>query len=286
MKRTPILMLSALIAACSPVRVFNAAVPHDRNIVQVERGAAYGDHPRHRIDVYRPTSRADSSPRLPVIVFFYGGSWQEGDRAAYAFAARAFASRGFLVAVPDYRLVPEVRFPAFLEDGASALRWVRANAARLGGDPDRLVLVGHSAGAYNAAMLALDERWLGPDKRAIRAFIGIAGPYDFLPLDTPASTAAFGQESDLARTQPVNFASADDPPVLLLHGARDTTVYPRNSERLSAALRDVGVVGETILYPRVGHVGILTALARPFRKRAPVLDDAAAFAHRVTRTKR
>jgi len=276
-------MLAALLAACSPLRAFNAVVPHDAGAASVERGAAYGAHARQRVDVYRPRAwRAGQEP-LPIILFIYGGSWQEGERAGYAFAARAFADAGFLVAVPDYRLVPEVRYPAFVEDGAAALRWVRANAARLGGDPDRIVLIGHSAGAYNAAMLALDERWLGPDRRAVRGLVGIAGPYDFLPLDTAASVAAFGQERDLPRTQPVNFASAGDPPALLLHGTLDTVVYPRNSERLAARLQAAGVQARVKLYPRVGHVGILTAIARPLRGRAPVLADAVAFAREATR---
>jgi acetyl esterase/lipase len=277
-----ILMLSALLASCSPLRAFNAIVPQDRGAVAAERGSAYGGHPRQRVDVYRPrTWRAGQKP-LPIIVFLYGGSWQEGERGGYGFAARGFADAGFMVAVPDYRLVPEVRFPAFLEDAAAAVRWVRANAARLGGDPDRIVLVGHSAGAYNAAMLALDERWLGADRRAVRGLVGLGGPYDFLPLDIPVTIAAFGQERDLARTQPINFASAGDPSALLLHGALDTTAYPRNSEKLASLLRAAGVDARVKLYPKVGHVGIVTALARPFRGRAPVLQDAVAFAREVT----
>lgn len=248
----------------------------------VERNSAYGAHPRQRIDLYRPRSwRAGQAP-LPIIVFFYGGSWQEGEKEGYGFAARAFADAGFLVAVPDYRLVPEVRFPAFLEDSAAAVRWVRANAVRLGGDPDRIVLVGHSAGAYNAAMLSLDERWLGMDRRSVRGLVGLAGPYDFLPLDISVTVEAFGRESDLEATQPVTFASADDPPALLLHGALDTTALPSNSERLAGLLRAVGVDARMKVYPAIGHVGIITAVARPFRGRAPVLEDAVAFARTVT----
>ncbi len=275
-------MLTALLAACSPLRAFNAIVPQDRGAIAAERGSAYGAHPRQRVDLYRPRASRAGRVRLPIIVFFYGGSWQEGQREGYAFAARAFADAGFLVAVPDYRLVPEVRFPAFLEDSATAVRWVRANAARLGGDADRIVLVGHSAGAYIAAMLAVDERWLGVDRQAVRGLVGLAGPYDFLPLDIPVTIAAFGQERDLERTQPVTFASAGDPPALLLHGALDTTAYPRNSERLASLLRAAGVDARVKLYPKIGHIGIVTALARPFRGRAPVLEDVGAFAREVT----
>lgn len=278
---------SALLAACSPLRTFNSLVPKDRGAQLAERGADYGAHPRQQLDLYRPPSKGAEAARapLPIILFLYGGSWQSGTREGYGFAGRALAARGFLVAIPDYRLVPEVRFPAFLEDNARALRWVRSNAARFGGDPDRIVLVGHSAGAYNAAMLALDPRWLGEDRRAVRGFVGLAGPYDFLPLSGPITNAAFGQAPDLASTQPVNFASAGDPPALLLHGARDTLVHPRDSRRLAERLQAAGVDARVKLYPAIGHIGMVTALARPLRGRAPVLEDVAAFASQVTATR-
>jgi acetyl esterase/lipase len=279
--------LSAFLAACSPLRTFNSLVPKDRGAALVERGAAYGAHPRQRLDLYRPRAKGVEAAGipLPIILFLYGGSWQSGMREGYGFAGRALAARGFLVAIPDYRLVPEVRFPAFLEDNARALRWVRANAVRLGGDPDRVVLVGHSAGAYNAAMLALDPRWLGEDRSAVRGLVGLAGPYDFLPLSGPITTAAFGQERDLASTQPVNFASAGDPPALLLHGGRDTLVQPSESRRLAERLQAAGAHARVKLYPDIGHIGMVTALARPLRGRASVLEDIAAFAGQVTATR-
>lgn len=280
-----LMAVSAFLAACSPLRTFNALVPKDRAEL-AERGAAFGSHPAHRLDIYRPVPQgagAALGKPLPIIFFIYGGSWQSGTREGYGFAARALAARGFVVAIPDYRLVPEVRFPAFLEDNALALRWVRSNAARLGGDPDRIVLVGHSAGAYNAAMLALNPRWLGGDRRFVRGFAGLAGPYDFLPLSGPITTAAFGAAPDPRQTQPITFASAGDPPSLLLHGTRDTVVLPRNSQRLAERLRAQGVDARLKLYPGLGHVGIVTALARPFRGKAPVLDDIAGFAHDVTK---
>jgi acetyl esterase/lipase len=283
------MLFSALLSACSPLRTFNSVVPKDRGGALLLRGAAYGTHERQRLDLYGPRQRGrggQASPGrpLPVIVFIYGGSWQSGMREGYGFAGRALAASGFLVAIPDYRLVPEVRFPAFLEDGASAVRWVRANAARFGGDPSRIVLVGHSAGAYNAAMIALDPRWLGSEREAVKGLVGLAGPYDFLPLDGPVTRAAFGGATDLPGTQPINFASAGDPPSLLLHGARDTIVYPRNSDELARRLRETGVDARVKLYPELGHVGIVTALSRPLRGRAPVLQDVVAFAREVTAT--
>ena len=270
-----------LLSACSPLRTFNAVIPKDRGAAQVARNLAFGTDPRQRLDLYRPTS-SNPAGRLPVIVFLYGGSWSSGEKAGYGFVGRALAARGFLVAVPDYRLVPEVRYPAFLEDGAAAVRWVRANVARHGGDPDRIVLAGHSAGAYNAAMLALDPRWLGADRAAVKGLVGLAGPYDFLPLDVAATRDAFGQVADLPSTQPVNQASAGDPPALLVAGDKDTLVRPRQTSALAARLKAAGVSAETRLYPGVGHIGVMTALAKPFRGKAPVLQEVSAFAHRVT----
>ena len=269
--------LTALVAACSPLTLFNGVVPKDGGVVRSD-DITYGTHPRQKLDVYAPKGATG----LPVIVWIYGGSWNSGMKEGYGFAGRAFASRGFVTVVPDYRLVPEVRYPAFLEDNAAAVRWVRANVARYGGDPDRIVLAGHSAGAYNAAMLAVDARWLGADRAAIKGLIGLAGPYDFLPLDGPVTQAAFGQAPDLPDTQPVRHVDASAPRAFLATGADDTTVRPRNTEKLAAKLREAGVSVETRVYPKLGHVGIVTALARPLRGKAPVLDDATGFAREAT----
>ena len=269
-----------LLVACSPLRTFDAVVPKDGGVVVAVRDTAFGADPRQRIDIYAPRGRTGV---LPMIVFIYGGSWDSGTKRGYAFVGRALAARGFVVAVPDYRLVPRVRFPAFLQDNAAAVRWVRAHAREVGGDPDRVVLAGHSAGAYDAAMLAMDPRWLGADRRAVRGWIGLAGPYDFLPLDGPVTRAAFGGVPEPRDTQPVTFASEGDPPALLATGDKDTLVAPRNSDALAARLTAAGVRVERRRYPGVGHVGLVTAIAKPFRGKAAVLDDMVAFAREVTR---
>ncbi|MBH5322020.1 alpha/beta hydrolase [Aurantiacibacter sediminis] len=263
------------------LRTFNALVPKDANSAQVAGDIAYGAHERQKLDVYAPVEATDDVK--PVIVWFYGGSWNSGTRKGYDFVGRALAAEGFITVVPDYRLVPEVRFPAFVEDGAQAVRWVRENAAGYGGDPDNIVVMGHSAGAHIAAMLANDPQWLGEDRAAIAGLVGLAGPYDFLPLDTDSTIAAFSQWPDLAETQPVTFADADSPPALLLTGADDTTVRPRNSISLTAALTAAGVEAEMVQYEGEDHIDILIALGRPFRGRAPVLEDAAQFAREVSR---
>ncbi len=182
--------------------------------------------------------------------------------------------------IPDYRLFPEVRFPDFLEDGARVIRWALDNAAPHSGDPRHVVLAGHSAGAYNAVMLALDPRYLEAakvDPAAIRAVAGLAGPYDFLPLDDPATINTFGATRDLAATQPMNFALANSPPVFLATGDEDDRVRPRHTRALAMRLREAGAKVEEKVYPDLGHVGILLALSKPLRGKAPVLNDAAAF---------
>jgi len=251
-RRTLLLGLTALASACTPsLGAFNALAPRDRGVRRILKDAAYGEGPRQLLDVYAPTQ----GERLPVLVFIYGGSWNSGSKNDYAFA------------------------------GAAAVRWCVEHVAEYGGDPSRIVLVGHSAGAYTTLMLALDAHYLrdaGVEMSALRGAIGLAGPYDFLPLDTSATREAFGQAPDLQLTQPVHFARADAPPLLLLWGDGDTTVGPRSLRSLENAVRSAGGPVESKIYPGVNHVDIMLALSRPLRGRAPTLEDVATFARRVT----
>lgn len=276
------LLLATFAAACTPsLGTFNALAPRDAGATRAARDVAYADGPRHKLDVYAPPGAS----QLPVIVFVYGGSWSSGSKGDYAFAGAALASRGFVTVIPDYQLVPGVRFPSFIEDCAAAVRWASDHAQEYGGEPSRIVLVGHSAGAYNVMMLALDAHYLrdaGVDGARVRGAVGLAGPYDFLPFDVDATRNAFGQAPDAALTQPVHFARADAPPLLLLWGEADTTVGPRNLRSLDAAMRAAGGRVETKTYPGVNHVDIMLALSRPLRGRAPTLADVTAFAERVT----
>lgn len=292
MERRPLhrrtLLLAALLGGAAPalsgcissLQAFNALAPKDGAGERIAAGLAYGDHPRHRLDLYAPRERHGPAP---VVVFFYGGSWRSGDRGEYAFVGRALAANGFVVAIPDYRLVPEARFPAFLEDCAAAVRWTQTNIAAHGGDGARVALMGHSAGAYNAIMLALSQRWLDEaDANPVRGAVGLSGPYDFLPLDVPATRAAFGDAPQLELTQPVRFARGDAAPLFLAWGADDDLVGRRNIESLTRAQREAGGPVEAKIYPELDHAGTLLALSVPFRGRAPVLADAIDFLRRVT----
>lgn len=171
--------LALLAAACSPLTTFDSLVPKDGGGRRVAEAQPYGADARQRLDIYAPRNAGPGE--RPVVIFFYGGSWNSGTRSGYAFVGRALAAQGFVTVIPDYRLVPAIRYPGFVEDGAAAVRWTREHIAGFGGDPARLVLMGHSAGAYIAAMLAVDDRWLGRDRQAVRGLVGLAGPYDFAP---------------------------------------------------------------------------------------------------------
>jgi acetyl esterase/lipase len=238
---------------------------------------SYGTLERQKLDVYVP----DGGGRdLPVVVFFYGGSWQNGRRQDYRFVAQALVTRGFIAVIPDYRLYPEVKFPTFIEDGALAVSWVAHNISGFGGEVARLFLMGHSAGAYIAAMLALNSSYLehvGLTTRELKGFVGLAGPYDFLPLKSSRLIRIFGGADGIPETQPLNFARAGAPPALLLHGADDKLVGPHNTKNLAQRLREAAGRVEAKIYPGIKHIGLLISLATPFQDGEPAMYDIAPF---------
>jgi acetyl esterase/lipase len=275
-----VLVSGGILAFTSPPRllsVYDRVAGGGAGARQVAEGVAFGTHGQ-TLDIWAPAD--PPAGKLPVVIFWYGGGWAKGDRAAYAFAGRALAKDGFLVVIPDYRKVPEVRFPAFLDDGAEAVAWVQANVAEHGGDPGRVAFMGHSAGAYQAVMLALDSKRLaaaGADPGIVKAAVGLSGPYDFYPFDKPRSIAAMGQWPRPEETQPIAFARADAPPLLLVTSEGDETVRPKNANNLAAKLRGMGAPVEVKNYGPLDHEEIVMALSKPFRAKGPVLADSAAF---------
>ena len=272
--RRSLIALGGALAAtgCSPVQILNSLAPERL----AADGIAYGDGPRQTLDVYVPTG---SGP-FPVAVFLYGGGWNSGDRGMYRFVGGALADKGFVTVIPDYRLFPDVRFPSFLQDNAAALRWTRETIGRYGGASGPFFLIGHSAGAYNAAMLALDPQWLagvGMGRSDLRGTAGLAGPYDFLPLDTDELREIFGPADQLARTQPINFVDGKAAPMLLLAGNKDTTVDPANTLRLAARIRQAGGSVQERIYAGIQHEEIVGAIGVPLRFLAPTLRDCVAF---------
>lgn len=240
-------------------------------------GVSFGSHGQS-LDIWAPEGRA--SDKLPVVIFWYGGGWAKGDRASYAFAGRALAREGFIVVIPDYRKVPDVHFPAFLDDGAEAVAWVQQTIAEHGGNPERVAVMGHSAGAYQAVMLALDAKRLaalGVASGFIKAGVGLSGPYDFHPFTSDRAVAAMSQWPRPEETQPITFARADAPPLLLVTSDGDETVRPKNATNLGARLRGLGAPVEVTNYGPLDHEEIVMALSVPFRDKGSVLADSVTF---------
>jgi acetyl esterase/lipase len=268
-----VLIVAGLAYHFAALEIFNLVVPKDKGSVLWQRDVAYGPDARHRLDIYMP---GETARRLPVVVFVHGGSWQEGNKNPYGFVGRALAAQGFMTMVINYRLHPAHRYPAFVDDVDLALRWATANARELGGDPDKLFAMGHSAGAYNIAMAVLADRYMG-ERPKLAGVVTLAGPFDFLPLDSPITKEVFGWIGDVEFTQPVIYAAKDAPPFLILHGSADKTVYPRNATSLDKALGEAGASSTLKTYEGVSHVGILLALSTWRRNTAPVLEDAVGF---------
>ena len=262
-----------MVSACSPALV-NLTVP--RGGYSVHRDLVYGPAPREKLDIYVPDGLTAPAP---VTLFFYGGNWDSGSKELYLAFGESFASKGFVVAIADYRLYPQVKYPTFLQDNAAAFRFVRDNAAQYGGDPGRIFLAGRSAGAYNAIMLVSDPRYLkaaGADISQVRGAIGLAGPYDFLPLTDPGLIAMFGGKAR-PETQPITYIDGKRPPMLLAAGTDDDTVLPRNSSDLAKKLKSFGSPAELIAYAGVGHIGIILSLAPGFRNRTTLRTDILRF---------
>ena len=261
--------LAGLLGGCSPAGLLNVTV--SRQGFTREADIAYGPDPRQRLDLYRPDKpRADGK----TVIFFYGGSWDTGSKNDYLFVAQALTAYGYTVVIPDYRLYPAVRFPAFVDDGARAMRWT---ADRVGAD--KVFVMGHSAGAHIALLLAANTPYLaavGVDRMKLKGAIGLAGPYDFLPLKSAKLIEIFGGANN-PQIEAITFAKAPLPPALLIHGTADTTVYPRNSTNLAAAWRAAGAAVELKLYPEVGHIDVVAAFSGLLSGRAPTRTDVATW---------
>ena len=259
-----------------PFDLLDNAMPKDAGGIKVASDVPYGAGPRRKLDVYVPVGLENTAP---VVLFIYGGSWNRGERTEYEYVGHALAARGFVTVIADYRLVPEVTYPAFVEDGAAAVLWIERNIADFGGDARRLFLAGHSAGAYNAVMLALEPAFLRDQgaTATVRGVAGLSGPYSFYPFRVKAAVEAFGSSPHPESTQPINLVTPEAPPMWLATGDADLIVRPSNSSLLAARLRANRVPVTERVYKDLGHLDTVFALSMPWRGRAPVLDEMVAF---------
>jgi acetyl esterase/lipase len=267
-----------LLSACSPINALNAITPS--GTYTLAEGIAYGSNARQRLDIYKPTSPAPAGG-YPVAVFFYGGSWNTGERGQYKFVGEALASRGVVTVIPDYRLYPEVKYPDFLNDSAMAMAYALKNTAALGGNPKRVFVTGHSAGGYNAGMLALDARWLaatGHSPKELAGWAALAGAFDFFPTSNEDVQPVFFHPNYPKGALPIEHVTAASPRAFFAVAVEDKLVYPeKNTDPMAAKLRALGVPVEVKRYDNVSHITLAGALSRPLRWKAPVLDDLSAF---------
>ncbi len=271
-------LIAATSAGCSRAAFFAVNLPSVLGAYDRHLDLAYGDDPQQRLDVYVPTGAA-GAPRA-VVVFWHGGRWSFGDKGDYRFVGAALAELGCVAMLANYRHYPQVKMPGFMADAARAARWALAHAADYGADPQRFYLMGHSAGAHLAALVALDPRYFaatGPQPPKIAGVVGLSGPYDFLPLQEDDVKDMFGPPALYPESQPINFVCAAAPPMLLVQGLKDESVWPRNSVNLAAALEALGVPVTLKLYPKLTHSDTVAALSAPLRGKAPILADIRGF---------
>jgi acetyl esterase/lipase len=287
-----IIAVLSLLTGCSRPGLLAANLLAGFDDYHVYENVSYGPEKQNVMDVYVPESGKISaqSAKLPVIVFFYGGCWggcETLTKEHYAFVAQALTAKGYLVVIPDYRRYPDVKFPQIIDDAAQTVEWVKKNIGRYGGDSRRLFLMGHSAGAQMAALLTLNERYLLPDTwSSLRGFVGLAGPYDFLPFTDEYERVVFGPEKNYPASQPVNFVSGNEPALLLLYGNDDDTVRAFNTESLTKKVKQAGGCVETHYYDGLDHAGLIGALSLPLQNSSSVLNDIAGFLDRHANDRR
>ena len=284
--RVALLLSVAAVAGCSSILFAGLNGLSAGADLAESRGIVFDRNLDLKLDIYRPKDASNA----PVVVFYYGGRWEFGKREDYRWFGEALARHGFVAILPDYRKYPQVKFDGFMTDAANALAWSFEHAAEYGGDPNELFVMGHSAGAHLALMLASNAKWMAPHQikpTQIAGAVGLAGPYNFLPLTEDDMIGMFGSTpEEQARSQPINFVDGDEPPMLLLHGADDTTVWPKNSTTLAQAVNAKGGHAQVIIYPGVTHSGILLSVSPTFRGKATALDDSVRFMKKIVAQRR
>ena len=276
--RYAIAIVACISSACSPIKVLNSLVPE--NGYELVSAVEYGTNARQKLDIYLPKATEKSTALKKVIIFYYGGNWDSGERADYKFAAEALVSHGYIVVIPDYRVYPEVLFPALMADPVSAAKWVKTNIKKYSGDANKIYLAGHSAGAHMAVMMAINPEYLAEASLKPNDFagvIGLAGPYDFLPLKSERLKVIFGVDVEQWKSQPINFVDGKNPPLYLAVGMKDNTVWPRNTINLAKKIKEKNGLVEVHESASYGHVDMVSKLAKPLRGNGELLKSVTTF---------
>ena len=283
----PLLGLMMLAStACSPIKVLNAIVTDSTFLLKAD--IAFGALPRQKLDIYIPTASTinrqssveASKPSKKVIIFFYGGNWDSGEKENYKFVAQSLASAGHIVVIPNYRVYPDVLFPELMIDPALIAKWVKTNIHQYGGDANQVFLGGHSAGAHIAVMLAVNPEYLASVSLKPSDFVGViglAGPYDFLPLTSNRLKTIFGNKEQQWKSQPINFVDGKNPPLLLAVGLKDGTVWPRNSYNLAKKINANDGKVKVVEFAEYGHIDMVAKLAKPLRGNGELLKSVTDF---------
>jgi acetyl esterase/lipase len=286
MRRLCLIALLLLFSGCTTTEFLVANAPTEFDRIDRHADLPYGNDPRQHLDIYAPRQAQNRPGRArPVVIFWYGGSWVKGKKSQYRFVGTTLAERGIVTVLPDYRLYPQVSFPAFDEDGARAVAWVEQHIQEFGGDPRQIVLMGHSAGGHTAAFLAFNHEFLrkfGADPDSIVGLVGLSGTYVLVP-ETDTERATFPPPYTEADWQPIRFVDAHSPPTLLLHGTDDKEVLPQEAVELRDAMLALHLRVELHLYEHRGHGDTVAPFAPVARWRSPALQDTLAFIRSVTR---
>lgn len=251
----------------APATLLNMITPSES--FNVEKNIKFGDHPRFKLDIYNPVKPKRNSP---VVIFVHGGSWSTGNKNMYKFIGESLTSAGLTTVIPDYRLYPNTLYPEPITDTAKAIAWAAQKY------PERsLVVMGHSAGAYNVLMAGglvssfLKAEAVDPCKR-VSGIVSIAGPTGIKPLTSEPAIFVF-PDRFTKKDAAMNNVLEPSPPVLFLHGAEDTRVYPENSKKLAEKISARGGLSEVKIYPDLDHIDVVKVLSRYFDDDSALKSD-------------
>ena len=268
-------LVPAILGGCTKVGLWAANAPSALNNMTVHSDIAYGNSKLQKLDLYIPQNAKNAS----VLVFFYGGRWTDGHKEQYRFVADAFVDDGYIVAIPDYRKYPAVKFPAFVEDGAQAISWIYNHIEDYGGALDKIYVAGHSSGAHIGALVATDPQYLntyGLERNIIKGFAGLSGPYAFEP-EAEDLKDMFGPPERYPLMRAPNYVDGQQPPMLLIHGLEDTTVVLENAQKLGQAIEEKGGEVELITYEDLNHVETVGSLMWFWRYKSDIKNDIIQF---------